>query len=191
MAHYENFVWEKHNGLWRFYNPIRRIYFKRTDRYAVNQKNLEAGKVHIDPKRGIIQSEYTVKSSKNFAQEWYEQDHWAWEEKTGNVYRVRMKDGVQTERKLCGQVDERRHVVHYLIDRDITSRDEWDSQAKHKKVITTSCQNTQLVKWCREMDGKSIFALCAVRPKMTFAEIKNVIENEGGSIDSMGIIHRD
>jgi hypothetical protein len=41
------------------------------------------------------------------------------------------------------------------------------------------------------MDGKSILALCALKPKMTFAEIKNVIENEGGSVDSMGIIHRD
>lgn len=188
MVHYDNFVWEKHEGLWRFYNPIRRIYFKRTARYAVNQKNLDAGKVHIDPKRGIIQSEYTAKSSKDFAQEWYEQDHWAWEEKTGNVYRIRMKDGAQMERKLCGQVDERRHVVQYLIDRDITSRDVYSNQDVHRHPLK---EDWKQVKWCREMDGKSILALCALKPKMTFAEIKNVIENEGGSVDSMGIIHRD
>lgn len=190
MAHYENFVWEKHDGLWRFYNPIRRIYFKRTDRYAVNQKNLDAGKVHIDPKRGIIQSEYTVKSAKDFTQEWYEQSHWAWEEKTGNVYRIKMKDGVQMERKLCGCVPERRQVVQYLIDKDITIRDAYDITAYHSKVVTSHHSDYQ-TKWCREFDGKSILALCQVKPKMTFGEIKNVIENEGGSVDSMGIIHRD
>jgi hypothetical protein len=188
MAHYENFVWEKHDGLWRFYNPIRRIYFKRTERYAVNQKNLDAGKVHIDPKLGIIQSEYTVKSTKDFPQEWYEQDHWAWEEKTGNVYRIRMKDGAQVERKLCGQVSERRHVVLYLIDRDITSRDEYSNQDVHKHLKK---EDWKQVKWCRDYDNRSILVLCQLKPKMTFAEIKNVIENEGGSVDSMGIIHRD
>lgn len=188
MAHYEGFVWEKHEGLWRFYNPIRRIYFKRTARYAVNQKNLDAGKVHIDPKLGVIQSEYTVKSSKDFDQEWYEQDHWAWEEKTGNVYRIRMKDGAQVEKKLCGHVDERRHVVHYLIDRDITSRDEWSSQDVHRHLPK---EELKTVKWCREFDGKSIVALCIVKPKMTFNEIKNIIINEGGSVDNAGIIHRD
>ena len=188
MANYENFVWEKHEGLWRFYNPVRKIYFKRTGRYAVNQHNLDAGKVHIDSKRGVIQSEYQIKGSKSFEQEWYEQDHWAWEEVTGNVYRIKMKDGVQMERKLCGQVDERRHVVLYLIDRDITSRDEYSNQDLHKHPKK---EDWKQVKWCREFDGKSILALVALKPKMTFAEIKNVIENEGGSVDSIGIVHRD
>lgn len=189
MAHYENFVWEKHNGLWRFYNPIRRIYYKKTARYAVNQKNLDAGKVHIDPKRGVIQSEYTVKGAKDFPQEWYEQDHWAWEEQTGNVYRIRMKDGAQVERKLCGQVKYRQHVVQYLIDRDITSRDEYSNQDVHRHLPKD--EYIPQVKWCREFDGKNIAALLILKPKMTFHEIMNVIINEGGSVDSMGIIHRD
>ena len=188
MANYENFVWEKHEGLWRFYNPVRKIYFKQTGRYVVNQHNLDAGKVHIDPKRGVIQSEYQIKGSRSFEQEWYEQDHWAWEESTGNVYRIKMKDGIQMERKLCGQVDERRHVVLYLIDRDITSRDEYSNQDLHRHPKK---EDWKQVKWCREFDGKSILALITLKPKMTFAEIKNVIENEGGSIDSMGIVHRD
>ena len=188
MAHYENYVWEKHEGLWRFYNPIRRIYFKRTERYKVNQHNLECGRVRIDPKRGVIQSEYTVKSKKDFDQEWYEQDHWAWEESTGNVYRMYMKEGHCVRKALCGKVDKLRHVVQYLIDGDITSRDEWSSQDKHRHLKK---EDWMQVKWCRDFDGKSIIALCAFKPKMTFAEIKNVIENEGGSVDSQGIIHRD
>lgn len=47
------------------------------------------------------------------------------------------------------------------------------------------------VKWCRELDGKNILALVMLKPQMTYAEIKNVIVNEGGSVDSQGIIHRD
>ena len=99
-----------------------------------------------------------------------------------------MKDGVQMERKLCGQVNERRQVVQYLIDRDITSRDAYSNQDVHSHLPKEPWKQ---VKWCREMDGKSILALCQLKPKMTFAEIKNVIENEGGSVDNMGIIHRD
>ena len=47
----------------------------------------------------------------------------------------------------------------------------------------------QLVKWSVEMDGKNIMALMAVKPKMTFNEVVNVIVNEGGSVDNNGIIH--
>lgn len=45
-------------------------------------------------------------------------------------------------------------------------------------------------RWSIEFDGKSILALCILKPKMTYAEIKNVILNEGGSIDAAGIVHR-
>lgn len=48
---------------------------------------------------------------------------------------------------------------------------------------------TQL-KWSIEFDGKSIIPLMMVKDKMTYAEIVNVIVNEGGSVDENGIIHR-
>lgn len=44
--------------------------------------------------------------------------------------------------------------------------------------------------WSVELDGKSVLALAIVKPEMTFAEIKNVIINEGGYVDSNGIIHK-
>lgn len=188
MAKYDGFVWEKHDGLWRFYNPVRKVFYMNKGRYAVNGKNIEAGKVHMDPLRGIIQSEYTTKRVRTFEQAWYEQDHWAWEEKTGNVYRVRMKDGSQVERKLCGQVDERRHVIQYLVDGDITSRDEYNNQDVHRRPPR---EDWKPVKWCRDYDGKNIMALCIAKPKMTYNEILNVIINEGGTVDKDGTVHRD
>ena len=44
--------------------------------------------------------------------------------------------------------------------------------------------------WSVEFDGKNIFALVAVKTNMTYAEIRNVIMNEGGTIDENGIIHK-
>lgn len=186
MAKYDGFVWEKHDGLWRFFNPVRKVFYVNKGRYAVNGKNIKAGKVHMDPKLGIIQSEYTTKRVQEFEQAWYEQDHWAWEEKTGNVYRIRMKEGAQVERKLCGQVSERRHVALYLIDGDITSRDEYSNQDIHRRLPR---EDWKQVKWSKEFDGKNIMALCIVKPKMTFNEIMNVITNEGGTVDPDGTIH--
>lgn len=46
------------------------------------------------------------------------------------------------------------------------------------------------IMWSVEMDGRSIIPLIASRPKMTYAEIVNVIENEGGYVDDKGIIHK-
>ena len=44
--------------------------------------------------------------------------------------------------------------------------------------------------WSVEFDGKNIFALAAVKTEMTYAEIRNVIMNEGGTIDENGTIHK-
>lgn len=46
------------------------------------------------------------------------------------------------------------------------------------------------IKWSVEFDGKSLVALMQYKHKMTYADILNVIKNEGGSVDENGIIHR-
>lgn len=46
------------------------------------------------------------------------------------------------------------------------------------------------VLWSVDYDGQSIVQLLIAKPKMTYAEITNVIVNEGGVIDEKGIIHR-
>lgn len=44
--------------------------------------------------------------------------------------------------------------------------------------------------WSKEFDGKSVFDLMEQWPKMPYVHVKMVIENEGGSIDGEGIIHK-
>ena len=44
--------------------------------------------------------------------------------------------------------------------------------------------------WSVEFDGKSILVLLYIKPKMSFEDIKCIIVNEGGSVDSNGIIHK-
>lgn len=55
--------------------------------------------------------------------------------------------------------------------------------AKGPKVISTN-------NWSVEFDNKSILALLVVKPKMTYQEVLSVITNEGGYVDSEGIIHK-
>lgn len=190
-------IWEKHQGLWRWYNNERFIPFKKTGKYAINDNNLKNGRVFIKQyaagsgkKPELIQKEFTRHGMMSHEQAWYEQDHWAYDDKTGNVYRIKMQDCVQIERKLCGCVPlgtTPQQVGLRIEDKDITTRDEWNSQDKHRVFKDHKMYQ---VKWSVDFDGKSIMALLAIKPKMTFAEVKNVIENEGGSIDAMGIIHK-
>lgn len=44
--------------------------------------------------------------------------------------------------------------------------------------------------WSVEFDGKNILALLIVKPKMTYQEVLDVIINEGGYVDSEGIIYK-
>ena len=191
-------IWEKHQGLWRWYSNERFIPFKKKVKYSINDANLKSKKVFIKKyseqsgkKPELIQKEYTKKGMMSHEQQWFEQNHWAYDDRTGDVYRVKMEDGIEVERKLCGSVPpgtEPYKVGLRIEDRDITVRDAYNSEEKHRHLQK---EDWKQVKWCREFDGKSILALVILKPKMTYAEIKNVIVNEGGSVDSQGIIHRD
>lgn len=44
--------------------------------------------------------------------------------------------------------------------------------------------------WAIQYDGQHVFVVLANYPKMSFGEFKQVIVNEGGSIDEAGFIHR-
>ena len=46
------------------------------------------------------------------------------------------------------------------------------------------------VNWSVQYDGHSVLELVGEKPKMTFAEIMQVIKNEGGYVDSKAIIHK-
>lgn len=191
-------IWEKHQGLWRWYNNEVFIPFKKTSKYSITDANLKAGKVYIkQPAPGsgkskeLIQKEYSKRGMMSHEQQWFEQNHWAYDDKTGDVYRIKMENGVQVEKKLCANVPigtTPQQVGLRIEDRDISVRDEYNTQDRHRVFKDNKMYQT---KWCREFNGKNILALVIAKPKMTFAEIKNVIVNEGGSVDSEGVIHRD
>lgn len=44
--------------------------------------------------------------------------------------------------------------------------------------------------WSVQYDGHSVLELVGEKSKMTFAEIMQVIKNEGGYVDSNAIIHK-
>lgn len=180
---------EKHEGLVRFYKDTRKIPTKRC--YAITAANIKAGRIGAGPNGEPRPMQY--RTFLTFTQEWFEQDHWAWDDKTGNVYRIKMKDCHEVERKLCGNVStaySREAVLAQILDRDITIQQAYNSQDKHSRPKQIGAADVQLNTWSKEFDGKSIMALCILKPKMSFNEIKAVIESEGGSVDSQGIIHK-
>ena len=44
--------------------------------------------------------------------------------------------------------------------------------------------------WAVEWDGKPALLLVAEKPKMSYKEILQVIQNEGGYVDSNGVIRK-
>ena len=49
---------------------------------------------------------------------------------------------------------------------------------------------TSTSNWAVELDGLNILAAVITHPKMSYAEVKHVIINEGGTIDENGIVHK-
>ena len=184
----------KYEGLIRFYHPYKKIPIKQKNKYAINDKNLKNGNVFIKKTgygKELIQKEYTRMNMWVIETAWNEQDHWAYDPATGNVYRCYMKDYVCMEKRLCAVVPENtppENVLQQILDRDITVNGAYNSQDKHSGPIG---ERTPLkpVYWSKELDGKSIIILLTVYPKMTYNEIMMVLENEGATVDKQGIIH--
>lgn len=53
-----------------------------------------------------------------------------------------------------------------------------------KRIVSFTCA------WSIKFDGKSVVELLAEKPKMSYAEVLQVIQNEGGYVDSKGIVHK-
>lgn len=194
------FTIEKRAGLWRFYHDHITLPLKKQGKYKINDTNLKNGRVFIKKHGGfgpvkaeIIQKEYSRANPWDIATDYDEQSHWCYDDETGNVYRWQLGDQPNTWKKksLIGTVPphtEPRAVLAQILERDITVQQEYSTQDKHRVYKD---QKMYQVKWCREFDGKNILALVIAKPKMTYAEIKNIILNEGGTVDSDGTIHRD
>lgn len=58
------------------------------------------------------------------------------------------------------------------------------------KALMVNGRYIGTVIWSEMFDGKSVIDLMSQWEKMPYAHVKMVIENEGGSIDKEGIIHK-
>ena len=77
-------------------------------------------------------------------------------------------------------------IMARISDKDISVND-CKKVEEHRRPVGREIVG---VYWSIEYDGKSVFDLMEEKQKMPFAHIKMVIENEGGSIDKEGVIHR-
>lgn len=106
---------------------------------------------------------------------------------TWSVYRVRRGK----DRKMIAynvQKKDVHSIIRLLYEGEITGRDarlyEQKTRAVGERIPIAG------VKWSEEWDGRPILLLLGAKPKMSFAEVMNVILNEKGTVDSCGIIHK-
>lgn len=169
---------------WKFYKPFRTIPVRST--YAATIQNWQKGRVNKDG----TGKEYT--NYLRFPQEWYEQDHWAYGCKNGEwyVYRVYMRDGQEFERKIVTSTGSTRMHKDAVLGQILDGTWKVNDADKKESCTKTIHYSDYAVKFSELFDGKSIIALMAWKPKMTYQEIMMVIENEHGSVDAQGIVHK-
>ena len=77
-------------------------------------------------------------------------------------------------------------IMARISDRDISVSDCKQVEEHHGRTR----QEIVGILWSHEYDGKSVIELMEKWQKMPYTHVKMVIENEGGSIDDKGIIHK-
>lgn len=107
------------------------------------------------------------------------------EDGSWNVYYVKRGSNRRLAQCNVGDVGPKA-ILARIHDRDISVSDCKQVEEHHGRTQ----QEIVGVFWSKEFDGKSVFDLMEQWPKMPYAHVKMVIENEGGSIDDEGIIHR-
>lgn len=82
---------------------------------------------------------------------------------------------------------EPRAVIGMIEDGTV---DNW-WQYGNKPRAKTRGERIQLqAMWSLEYDGMPIWCILDKHPKMTFDEVKRIIEGEGGTVDECGLIHK-
>ena len=77
-------------------------------------------------------------------------------------------------------------IMARISDKDISVSDCKQVEEHHGRTQ----QEIVGILWSHEYDGKSVIELMEKWQKMPYTHVKMVIENEGGSIDDKGIIHK-
>lgn len=177
-------TFKKVNGEIKFFKDERMVPVRA--QYKVTLQNWAKGRV-TKAGEGMEYTNYL-----KFPMDWDEQDHWAYRCKHGvwYVYRVKMDNKQEVDRKLVGSTGETQYSNEAMLAR---FRDKMykvqDEQMLHHSQSWSNKTYTAQVRWSDDYDGQSIIVLMMMKPKMTLDEIKNVILNEGGSVDKDLIIH--
>ena len=79
-------------------------------------------------------------------------------------------------------------IIARISDRDISVNDCRKVEEEHGHQVGERTMAGLF--WSKEFNGKSVFDLMEQWPKMPYEHVKLVIANEGGYIDSDGIIHQ-
>ena len=79
-------------------------------------------------------------------------------------------------------------IMYRIHDRDISVNDCRQVEEHHGRQVGERIMPGVI--WSHMFNGKSVIDLMEQWPKMPYTHVKMVIENEGGSIDKEGIIHR-
>lgn len=109
------------------------------------------------------------------------------EDGSWNVYYVKRGSNRRLAQCNVGDVGPKA-ILARIHDRDISVSDCRKVEEEHGHQVG---ERTMVgLFWSKEFDGKSVFDLMEQWPKMPYAHVKMVIENEGGSIDKEGIIHK-
>lgn len=102
-----------------------------------------------------------------------------------NVYYVKRDSNRRLAQCNVGDVGPKA-ILMRIHDRDISVSD-CKQVEEHRGRIQ---QEIVGILWSHEYDGKSVIELMEKWQKMPYTHVKMVIENEGGSIDDKGIIHK-
>lgn len=108
-----------------------------------------------------------------------------YEDGSWNIYYVKRGVNRRLAQANIGKFSPR-SILAQLADKDISVNDcrrmEERRHPAGKEIVG--------ILWSHEYDGKSVIELMEKWQKMPYTHVKMVIENEGGSIDNEGIIHK-
>lgn len=156
-------TYKSHNGSYVFWNDEMIIKFKT--------KN---------GKDAYFKKEIPFEDAPNYWEYICEDGSW-------NVYYVKRGSNRRLAQCNVGDVGPKA-ILARIHDRDISVSDCRKVEEEHGHQVG---ERTMVgLFWSKEFDGKSVFDLMEQWPKMPYAHVKMVIENEGGSIDGEGIIHK-
>lgn len=115
--------------------------------------------------------------------------YWSYE-KNGDkwaLYRIYNDTGTKT--KCADQLPELKGtaIIDELRDHFYSIHDA-EKLTTHRRVLGTRVLGTN--NWSVEYDMQSVVAVMLLKPNMTFETLNRVVANEGGYIDTNGIIHK-